>query len=50
MYPRNEAVKALKEDKLAEWKKDRDYHKRSLAKTAMFRYKELLNPKLTLRD
>ncbi|PCS22990.1 Mobile element protein [Candidatus Enterovibrio escicola] len=26
-----------------------DYHKGSLSETAMFRYKELLSPKLTLR-
>ncbi len=44
------AIKALKEDKLVEWKKDRSYHKRSLVETAMFRYKKLLSPKLTLRD
>ncbi|PCS21736.1 Mobile element protein [Candidatus Enterovibrio escicola] len=49
-HPRNEAVKELKEDKLAEWKKDRGYHKLSLAEIAMFRYKQLLNHKLTLRD
>ncbi|PCS22790.1 transposase [Candidatus Enterovibrio escicola] len=48
-HPRNEAIKALKEDKLAEWKKNRDSHKCSLAETAMFRYKELLSPKLTHR-
>ncbi|PCS23286.1 Mobile element protein [Candidatus Enterovibrio escicola] len=28
-HPRNEAVKALEEDKLAEWKKDKGYHKHS---------------------
>ncbi len=27
-----------------------DYHKRSLAETAMFRYKQLLNPKLTFHN
>ncbi len=26
------------------------YHKRSLVETAIFRYKQLLSPKLTLRD
>ncbi len=49
-YPRNEAVKVLKEDTLAEWKKDRDYHKLSLAEIALLRYKQFLSPKLTLRD
>ncbi|PCS21765.1 Mobile element protein [Candidatus Enterovibrio escicola] len=33
-----------------EWKKDRGYHKQSLAETAIFRYKQLFNPKRTLRD
>ncbi|PCS23632.1 Mobile element protein [Candidatus Enterovibrio escicola] len=48
-HPRNEAVKVLKEDKQAEWKKDRAYHKQLLAETAMFRYKQLLRTKLILR-
>ncbi|PCS23381.1 Mobile element protein [Candidatus Enterovibrio escicola] len=30
--------------------KDRSYHKRSLAETETFRYKQLLSPKLTLRN
>ncbi|PCS24142.1 Mobile element protein [Candidatus Enterovibrio escicola] len=29
---------------------DKVYHKRSLAETAMFHYKQLLSSKLTLRD
>lgn len=49
-HPRNEAVRALKNDKLAQWKKDNDYHQRSLSETAMYRYKQLINPKLSLRD
>ncbi|PCS23576.1 Mobile element protein [Candidatus Enterovibrio escicola] len=49
-HSRNEAVKALKEAKLVEWKKNKDYHKRSLAETAMLRYKQLLSPKLILRN
>ncbi|PCS21162.1 Mobile element protein [Candidatus Enterovibrio escicola] len=49
-YPRKEAVKSLKEDKLAEWKRIRVYHKRSLTETAIFRYKQLLSSKLTLRN
>nr|WP_150138008.1 hypothetical protein [Candidatus Enterovibrio escacola] len=35
---------------MAEYKKDRAYHKHSLAETAMFCYKQLCIPKLTLRD
>lgn len=49
-HPRTEAVKALKNDKLAQWKKDNDYHQRSLSETAMYRYKQFINPKLSLRD
>ncbi|PCS22977.1 Mobile element protein [Candidatus Enterovibrio escicola] len=40
----------MKNDKLTELEKDRVYHKCSLAETEIFRYKELLSPKLTLRD
>ncbi|PCS23508.1 hypothetical protein [Candidatus Enterovibrio escicola] len=31
-------------------KEDRSYHKRSLAETAMFYYKQLLSPQLSLRN
>lgn len=48
-HPRNEAVKALKEGRLADWKRDNDYHQRSLSETAMSRYKGLASPKLSLR-
>ncbi|PCS23991.1 hypothetical protein [Candidatus Enterovibrio escicola] len=37
-YPENKAVKALKGDKQAQLKKDRGYHKCTLAETVMFRY------------
>ena len=36
---KNEAVKALKNDALKQWKKDNDYHQRSLSETVMYRYK-----------
>jgi hypothetical protein len=49
-HPRNEAVKALKNDALKQWKKDNDYHQRSLSKTGMYRYKQLNNAKLSLRN
>lgn len=49
-HPRNEAVKALKTSQLAQWKQDNDYHQRSLSETAMYRYKQLVSPKLSLRD
>ncbi|TDR74490.1 IS4 family transposase [Photobacterium lutimaris] len=49
-HPRNDAVFALKNDTLNQWKKDNGYHQRSLSETAMYRYKQLINPKLSLRD
>ncbi|WP_341501461.1 IS5 family transposase [Gallaecimonas sp. GXIMD4217] len=49
-HPRNEAVAALKAGRLDEWKSRSGYHRRSLAETAMSRYKQLIGPKLSLRD
>ncbi|AZQ11544.1 IS5 family transposase [Shewanella khirikhana] len=46
---RNEAVDALKAGSLSDWKQLHDYGKRSLAETAMYRYKQLISPTLTLR-
>ncbi|GHA12750.1 hypothetical protein GCM10007082_12220 [Oceanisphaera arctica] len=48
-HPRNEAVAALKSGHLADWKTTYGYHQRSLAETAMSRYKQLVSPKLSLR-
>ncbi len=48
--PRNEAVEALKAGQLKQWKIDNGYHQRSLAETAMGRYKQLNSPMLSLRD
>ena len=47
---RNEAVEALKAGQLKQWNIDNDYHQRSLAETAMGRYKQLNSPMLSLRD
>ncbi len=49
-HPRNEAVKRLKAGELKKWKQDAGYHKRSLSETAMYRYKQLVSAKLSLRD
>jgi len=38
-HPRNEAVAALKAGELEQWKRDSGYHQRSLAETAMYRFK-----------
>jgi hypothetical protein len=48
--PSNEAMKALKNDALKQWKKDNDYHQRSLSETGMFSYKQLIGDKLSLRN
>ena len=48
-HPRNDAVKALKAGTLAQWKRESDYHQRSLSETAMYRYKQMNSPKLSFR-
>ncbi|MFA0164641.1 IS5 family transposase, partial [Vibrio splendidus] len=48
-HPRNEAVKALKNGTIAEWKSESGYHYRSISETAMSRYKGLPSGKLSLR-
>ncbi|QJR81704.1 IS5 family transposase [Alteromonas pelagimontana] len=49
-HPRNNAVKALKAGKLADWKQESGYHRRSLSETAMYRYKTLVSNRLSLRS
>jgi len=49
-HPRNEAVEALKAGEREQWKKNSGYHQRSKAETAMYRFKQLIGPKLSLRD
>ncbi|CAG34763.1 probable transposase [Desulfotalea psychrophila LSv54] len=49
-HPRNEAVGALQKGELKEWEASTGYHQRSLAETAMYRYKQLINDKLSLRE
>lgn len=48
-HPRNAPVMAQQSGQLEQWKTDNHYHKRSLAETAMYRYKQLLSGKVTLR-
>lgn len=48
-HPRNEAVKALNNGTIAEWKSESGYHYRSISETAMSRYKGLTSGKLSLR-
>jgi hypothetical protein len=48
-HPRNEAVTLMREQGQAVWKQTRGYHRRSLAETAMYRYKQLTSGRLSLR-
>ncbi len=48
-HPRNEAVLVMRKEGLAHWKKISGYHRRSLAETAMYRFKQLLAGKISLR-
>ncbi|HHQ4646031.1 TPA: IS5 family transposase, partial [Aeromonas veronii] len=48
-HPRNEAVQVMRKEGLAHWKKMSGYHRRSLAETAMFRFKQLMAGQITLR-
>ncbi|HFG1778111.1 TPA: IS5/IS1182 family transposase, partial [Vibrio cholerae] len=48
-HPRNEAVTALKNGAIAEWKAESGYHYRSISETAISRYKGLTSGKLSLR-
>ncbi len=49
-HPRNEAVLVMRKEGLAHWKKISGYHRRSLAETAMYRFKPLLAGKISLRN
>lgn len=48
-HPRNEAVLVMRKEGLTHWKKMSGYHRRSLAETAMYRFKLLLVGKVSLR-
>ena len=48
-HPRNEAVEALENGTITEWKSESGYHYRSISETAMSRYKGLTSGKLSLR-
>ncbi|HEA3202680.1 TPA: IS5/IS1182 family transposase, partial [Aeromonas veronii] len=49
-HPRNEAVLVMRKKGLAHWKKISGYHPRSLVETAMYRFKQLLAGKISLRN
>ena len=41
---------ALKAGELTQWKKESGYYRRSIAETAMYRFKQIIGPKLSLRN
>lgn len=47
--PRDEIIRAIRELGRAEWKKQNGYHRRSIAETTMFRYKQIFGDKLSAR-
>ena len=49
-HPRYDAVILCNELGVAQWKKLSGYHVRSLAETAMYRFKQLMGAKLSARD
>ncbi|WP_034281715.1 IS5 family transposase [Aeromonas salmonicida] len=49
-HPRNEAVLARKAGELKEWKRASGHHQRSKAETAIYRFKQLISSKLSLRN
>jgi len=46
---RNEILKTIKKDGRKKWKEKTGYHRRSLAETAMFRFKTIMGPELYSR-
>ncbi|MGL5302209.1 MAG: IS5 family transposase, partial [Aeromonas sp.] len=48
-HPRNEAVSVMRKEGLAYRKQISGYHRRSLAETAMYRFKQLMAGQITLR-
>lgn len=49
-HPRAEAIRECKRLGREEWKKKRGYHRRSLAETAMYRYKTSVGERLFSRE
>lgn len=48
-HPRNTAVSACRKDGWAAWKLQAGYHRRSLAETAVYRFKQLIGSRLSFR-
>lgn len=49
-HPRNENLRRIKEVGRAEWKVESGYHRRSLAETAMFRFKTIFGDHMNARE
>jgi hypothetical protein len=49
-HPRTRIVRHCDRYGRKSWKRSSGYHRRSLAETALYRYKQLINPKLASRD
>ncbi len=49
-HARNDAVLVMRKEGLAHWKKISGYHRRSLAETTMYGFKQLLAGKVSLRN
>jgi hypothetical protein len=49
-HPRTQALADIAERGMAEWKKSTDYHQRSLAENAMYRFKQLFGDRLNSRE
>jgi hypothetical protein len=49
-HPRTKILAHCRRQGQRKWKRDSGYHRRSLAETAMYRYKQLISPKLAARE
>jgi len=49
-HPRNAAVAACRTQGRKAWKQEVGYHRRSLAETAVYRFKQLIGPRLRARN
>lgn len=49
-HPRNDNLRQIQETSRAEWKKANGYHRRSLAETAVYRFKTIFGDKLKARE
>ena len=48
-HPRDQNLRVIRRSSRSQWKKDSGYHKRSLAETAMFRFKTIFSARLMSR-